>query len=162
MDLSGSWAYIESVARSRLASNKTARHVYRYGEKIEVLGVAGEIAVRRYLGLSEEVHDGFDNGVDLLYHGKRIDVKATVLTPKLSYRFLQWPAWKLVKADIIILTAVNIDLRSAVIVGYATKEEVLKAPVNYTRADPCHEISSRDLHPVWELVASSLPKGYVQ
>ena len=65
MDLSGSWPYIESTARDRLSHNKTRRHVSDYGEGIEVIGVAGEIVVRRFLGLCEEVHDGFDNGVDM-------------------------------------------------------------------------------------------------
>src|SRR5512133_207525 len=97
MDLNGSWDYIERIARSRLSHNKTKRHVYDYGEGIEVIGVAGEIIVRRFLGLDETVHEGFDHGVDMSYFGMRIDVKATVLTPNANYRYLQWPNWKKVR-----------------------------------------------------------------
>lgn len=156
MDLSGSWAYIENVAQSRLAGNKTSRHVSKWGNTLEILGVAGEIAVRRYLGLPENVHNGFDHGVDLTFNGKSIDVKTTVLTPRLSYRYLQYPVWKKIKSEIIILTAVNPQSRAATIVGYATREEILRAPVNRTRLEACHEIPVRDLHPIWELIAASI------
>lgn len=162
MDLNGCWAYIESVAQSRLSSNKTSRHVSKFGNQLELLGVAGEIAVRRYLGLPEEVHLGFDHGIDLVYCGKRIDVKATVLTPKLSYRYLQWPVWKQVKSEFVVLTAIHTTSHMAVVVGYATRKEILEAPVNQTRYDPCHEIPVKSLHPVWELVASSMAVEHVQ
>jgi len=154
MDLSGSWDYILEVSRSRLAHNKTAHHVSDYGEGIEVIGVAGEIVARRYLGMSEIVHDGFDDGVDLRFAGMRIDVKATLLTSLVGHRFLQWPDWKKVKADIILLTAIDPVTKVGVPIGYATKQEIIKAPINRDRPTPCHEIPVRDLHPVWELMAA--------
>ena len=65
MDLSGSWDYIREIARSRLAHNKTSHHVSEFGEGIELIGVAGEIVARRFLGLPETIHQRFDGGVDL-------------------------------------------------------------------------------------------------
>lgn len=152
MDLSGSWMYIENVARSRLSHNKTRRHVYDYGEGIEVIGVAGEIIVRRFLGLAEQVHDGFDHGVDLDYYGMPIDVKATILTPNANYRYLQWPNWKKVRADYIVMTVIDPINKLGTIIGYATRNEIANAPINLSRPTPCHEILFTELHPAWELI----------
>jgi hypothetical protein len=155
MDLSGSWSYIESIARSRLSHNKTRRHVYDYGEGIEVIGVAGEIIVRRFLGLSETVHERFDHGIDIEYFGLKMDVKATVLTPGASFRFLQWPNWKRVRAGLIVMTVVDPINKIGTIIGYARKAEILAAPVNPNRATPCHEIPFTELHPAWELIVEA-------
>ncbi len=152
MDLSGSWEYIERIARSRLAHNKTSHHVDEYGDEIEVLGVAGEIIARRFLGLPETLHDRFDHGVDFVYAGRTVDVKATVLTPKVGYRFLQWPHWKKVKGEIVILTAVDLEEKYGTVIGWAFGKEIQAAPVNKSRPTPCHEIRVTDLHPAWELV----------
>ncbi len=155
MDLSGSWSYIESTARSRLAHNKTKRHVSEYGEGIEVIGVAGEIVVRRFLGLVEQVHDGFDNGVDINYFGLKMDVKATILTPNASFRYLQWPNWKKVRADYIVMTAIDPLNKNGTIIGYALKKEIIAAPINPNRPTPCHEIPFTELHPAWELMVEA-------
>jgi hypothetical protein len=158
MDLSGSWEYILSIARSRLAHNITPHHVYAFGEEIEVIGVAGEVAARRYLGLVENVHEGFDNGVDILLGGMKIDVKTTILTPKLNHRFLQWPITKFVKSDVVLFMAVDPLSKQAVAVGYATKNEIAKAAINTTRSNPCREIPVPDLHPSYELIMKQI--GY--
>lgn len=155
MDLSGSWPYIEATARNRLAHNKTKRHVSDYGEGIEVIGVAGELIVRRFLGLAEHVHEGFDNGVDINYFGMRMDVKATILTPNANYRFLQWPNWKKVRADYIVMTLIDPVNKVGTITGYAMKDEILRSPINQTRQTPCHEIPVTDLHPAWELIVEA-------
>jgi hypothetical protein len=153
MDLSGSWAYLEQVASHRLENNKTAWHISRYGTDIELLGAAGELAARRYLGLPERLGEHFDGGYDLSYKGYTIDVKATHLTPRLAYRSLQWPEWKPLKADIVLMTAVDLKEKIAAMVGYAYKHEVLEAHINHERAVPCHEIPTISLHPTWELLA---------
>lgn len=145
MDLSQAWLYIEQVATHRLANNKTKRHVAEFGEYIEVIGAAGELAARRFLQISEDLHEHFDGGADMLYKGIRIDVKATIWTPRLMHRFLQWPIWKPVKADVILFTAVNIEQKSAIVVGYALRHEVNRAPVNTERAIPCYEIPVPEL-----------------
>lgn len=152
MDLSGSWPYICDVARSRLAHNKTERHVSKFGEGIEVLGVAGEIVARRFLGISELLHEGFDGGIDLRFAGMRIDVKATLLTPSVQHRFLQWPEWKRVKADIIVLTAIDPIVQKGTMIGFATRTEIIAAPINATRSSPCHEIPVMNLSPSWLLL----------
>jgi hypothetical protein len=151
MDLRGSWEYIERIARSRLASNKTTHHVSGFGEEIEVMGVAGEIAARRFLGLSEKVHLGFDRGSDLEFVGFTVDVKATRMTAKMEHRFLQWPVWKQVKADIVLMTAVDVRLKAATVLGFCWKLEIERAPINVTRKFPCREIPVVRLHPMWEL-----------
>ena len=163
MDLSSIWDYVERVAAARLKNNKTSRHIE--GENIELMGVAGELAARRFLGLSEELHVQFDDGKDLMYRDQRVDVKATVMTPYLEHRFLQWPEWKPVRADIILLTAVDKDNMVATVIGYATKEEILEAKVNNKRKWPCHEIPVQELHPAWMLVKPPayhrFPSSYV-
>jgi hypothetical protein len=156
MDLSSSWPYIESVARNRLANNKTRHHVSEYGEGIETLGVAGELLARRFLGLSEVLHEKFDGGTDFMFAGKTVDVKATVLTPNISFRYLQWPEWKPVKADIILMTAIEPVTKQGTIIGYTTREEMTKAPVNCSRFTPCHEIPVISLRPPFELVSMQL------
>jgi len=156
MDLSGSWSYIESVARSRLAHNKTKHHVNDYGSYIEIIGAAGEITARRFLGLNESIHSTFDGGIDLHYLGNSIDVKATKLTPQVCRRHLQFPIWKKVKSDIILLTAISIEQKIGTVIGYALKSEVLIAEVNNGRDYPCREIPISELHPAWELIAKKV------
>lgn len=140
MNLAQSWPYLEQVAAHRLANNKTEHHVNQFGEYIELIGAAGELAARRFLQLEEDLHEHFDGGADIRYRDIRIDVKATVWTPRLMHRYLQWPIWKPVKADVILFTAVNIEQKSAIVVGYALRHEVNRAPVNKERAIPCYEI----------------------
>lgn len=153
MDLSGSWKYIAEISKSRLAHNKTSHHVSEYGDGIELIGVAGEIVARRFLGLPEELHQGFDGGVDLTYGGMRVDVKATLLTPNISHRYLQWPETKRIKSDIILLTAVDPILKIGTVLGYANRNDVVNAPINRDRYQPCHEIPVMALRPAWELEA---------
>jgi hypothetical protein len=156
MDLTGSWTYIQDVARSRLGHNKTSHHIYEFGDSLEVLGAAGELVARRYLGIDEKLHLGFDGGCDLRFAGLRVDVKATVLTPNVIFRFLQWPKEKVIKSDIIFLTAIDPITRQGVPLGYATKEEILKSPVARERLTPCYEIPVRSLHNPFDLVAKHL------
>ena len=152
MDLSASWDYVEAVTKSRLANNKTSRHVADYGTYIETIGTAGELAVRRFLKMPETLHKHFDGGSDLLWNNRRVDVKATILTPRIRFRYLQWRVGKHVKADIIMLTAVNIERRQAILVGWATPDEILRAPVNDKRDYACHEIPTCSLHGAHELL----------
>lgn len=149
MDLGHKWSYIQKVAKQRLRNNKTMFHVDRYGDDIEVLGAAGEIAARRFLGLPEKLHLNKDNGIDLYWRGWKVDVKATRMTKNLDYRFLQWPHYKPIKADIIFMTAVNLKYKKATVIGFATANELSTAPINTSRDIPCHEISVKILHPAW-------------
>ena len=155
MNLSGEWGYIQHVADQRRSYNQTPRHVpVAY---LEVIGAAGELAARRLFGMPEELHIHFDHGKDFVWNGVSVDVKATILTSRLRYRYLQWPREKRVKASIILMVAVDIDHKLAVPVGYATKDEVQKAPINWERQEPCREISTENLHPVWELFSNRYP-----
>ncbi|MCB2146579.1 MAG: hypothetical protein KQI81_08900 [Deltaproteobacteria bacterium] len=156
MNIRGSWPYIQVVAKSRLAHNKTPRHISKYGDSLEIIGAAGEIVARRFLGLNEKLHTGFDNGIDFYYAGKKIDVKATMLTPKVDFRNLQWPIYKIIKADIIILTAIDTIRKIGVVLGYATKDDILSAYVNLERETPCYEVPVESLKPAWRLIAREL------
>ena len=140
MDLTPQWQYLEDVAALRLRNNITKRHVSDYGTYIELIGAAGELAARRFFQLPEELHAELDGGTDMIFKDMRIDIKATLWTPKLQFRFLQWPVTKPVKCDIVLLTAVNMDTRAAIIVGYALPEDIKNSPINLERDYPCHEI----------------------
>jgi hypothetical protein len=153
MDLSPHWDYIVATAAQRLENNKTQRHVSRYGEEIEVLGAAGELAARLTFGLAPNLHTNFDTGVDLFWAGRRVDVKTTRLTPRLHRRALQWPQWKPIRSDIILMMAVDLRTKQAIAVGYTIKDRLEVAPVNVDRDIPCREIYTRDLYPVWYLFA---------
>jgi len=151
MNLSDRWDYINQVARVRLAHNKTSWHVSKYGKSIEVLGAAGELAARRYFGLNDHLTTEFDGGIDLTWRGHTIDVKTTRLTPKLRYRHLQWPMSKTVKADLVLLMAVDLSRKIAVAVGWVQANQMNKAPINRDRDIPCREIPIPKLRPPWEL-----------
>ena len=152
MDLSGSWDYLEKIASYRLANNKTPRHVSIYGPEIELMGAAGELAARRFLGLIETLHKSFDHGSDIDWNGVRLDVKATHLTARVDHRYLQWPERKRVKSDVIVMTAIDLKQKFGVVIGYAFKGDIVVAPINNEREEPCHEIPVRSLRPAWELL----------
>ena len=149
MKLAGSWDYIETIANKRRRDNQTPRHIDV--DYLETIGAAGELAARRFLGLKEELHTGFDNGTGFVWRGWKVDVKTTVLTNKVGYRYLQWPKGKLVKADIVFMVAVDRRTSDAVIIGFALAQELINAPVNKDRQHACHEIPFSLLHPAWEM-----------
>ena len=151
MNLAPDWDYLKKVAERRLQNNQTIYHVDRYGDDIEVLGAAGELAARRFLGLPEKLHLTKDDGIDLYWRGWTVDVKATHMTKNLEHRFLQWPHYTPIKADIILMTAVHLKWRKATVIGFATGDEVNTAPINTERKSPCHEISVKLLHPAWRM-----------
>lgn len=151
MDLAPQWEYLQKVAKTRLANNKTIFHIDRYGPDIEVLGAAGELAARRFLGLPEKLHLNKDDGIDLYWRGYKVDVKATHMTKFLHHRYLQWPHYKPVKAEIVLMTAVHLKWKKATVIGFATAHEVLAAPINASRDIPCHEIPMTMLHPAWRM-----------
>jgi hypothetical protein len=151
MNLSSVWSYLERVARERLQNNQTELQVTEYGTDIELIGAAGEVAARRFLKLSSSLHTEFDNGIDFLWGGKSVDVKATRRTPLLEFRFLQWPLSKPIKADLVIMTAVDLEQCEAEVLGYAFRNEILRAPVNHARSYPCREIPVTALHSPWNL-----------
>src|SRR5690349_21550970 len=117
MDLAPQWSYLEEIAAERLRNNQTKYHVSEYGTYIELIGAAGELAARRFFQLPEELHTHLDGGTDMYFRDMRIDIKATVWTRKLKHRFLQWPITKQVRADVVLLTAVSIERKAAIIVG---------------------------------------------
>ena len=152
IDLASAWPYVKFVACERLKHNKTPRHVSQFGEAIETMGAAGELAARRHFGLPDQLGTRFDGGSDFVYLAHTYDIKATMWTRKVQFRFLQWPVWKPIKADIILLTAVDAERKRAILLGYTTRLEIMTAQINSTRFYPCHEIPIQNLHPVIELM----------
>lgn len=149
MDLRQDWGYINRVADRRRSQNQTPWHIdVAY---LEVIGAAGELAARRFLGLPEKLHEHFDQGVDFKWRGYTVDVKATKLTPLAGHRYLQWPIGKNIKADIILMVAVSEAERMAVPLGFVFADEVEFAPINHDRKQACHEIPVPELRPSWEL-----------
>ena len=153
MNLEHHWNYVLDVAAQRLKNNKTPKHVAKYGDELEIMGAAGELAARIFLGSDLDMGVHFDGGVDIYYGRHRIDVKATKITPGIAYRFLQWPIWKPVISDVILMTVVNIGTKQASVIGYATKSDLENAVANMAREIPCVEISFQNLRAPWELVA---------
>ncbi len=151
MDLSEDWPHILRVAKLRLAHNQTERHISQYGDSIEIRGVAGELAARRFFGLPEKLHTEFDGGIDLWLGEKSVDVKATKLVDYIDKLHLQWPKGKEFVAEIILLTAVDLEAQTAEMIGWATKKEMEAARINPSRRDPCHEIKVTKLRPIQEL-----------
>lgn len=151
MDLSQDWDYITHVADIRRERNQTPWHVDKH--YLEVIGAAGELAARRFLGLPEKLHTKFDGGKDLFWRGYSLDVKATKLTPNIEYRYLQWTEGKPIRADIIMMMGVDLGAKGAIPLGWAFAFELINAPINYERDRPCHEISILDLRPDWGLFA---------
>ena len=154
IDLSHVWGYIKYIAKERLHNNITARHVYKHGPEIEVVGAAGELAARISLGLPQKLHTQFDGGKDLVFGDQSIDVKSTRLTPHIQARHLQWPLGNPINCDVAILVGVDMQSRSAKVLGFATAQEILEAPINHTRYLPCQEIAISQLHPIEELYAN--------
>jgi hypothetical protein len=149
VDLRQDWSYIVKVSDQRRRNNRTPWHINEH--YLEVIGTAGELASRRFLGLPEELHTHFDGGTDLIWKGYRVDVKTTILTPNIEFRFLQWPIRKTIKSDIVLMMAVDEHEKTATPIGWVFAFEVMAAVVNQKRDHPCHEISVRDLRPSWEL-----------
>jgi hypothetical protein len=148
MNLSSDWPYIQQIAAERLRNNKTPRHRAKYGTEIEVMGAAGELAARRFLGLPENLGTTFDGGIDLYLHGITVDVKST----KPSSKWLQVAYYKRVAADMILMMFVDTNRFEARPVGFAWRGEVLNAPLDLLMDDPCHRISIDDLHTPKELL----------
>jgi hypothetical protein len=153
VNLAHHWDYVLDVAAQRLQNNKTPRHVAKYGDELEIMGAAGELAARIFLGVSLTMGVHFDGGVDIEYGRHNIDVKATKITPGIAYRYLQWPIWKPVISDVILMTVVNTGTKHATIIGYALKTDLECAVANMARETPCVEIAFSSLRPAWELVA---------
>jgi len=146
ISLRNKWKTIVAVAKKRLKNNsKTEWHRSEFGDELEIMGAAGEIAARLFLKLPLRLSTKFDNGVDLEWQGYSVDVKATRWVSTIMSRYLQWPEKKNIKADFILLTAIDFNERRAKILGYCTGEELRNAPVNEKREIPCMEIPIKEL-----------------
>jgi len=158
MNLGQDWEVILQIANRRRENNRTSWHIDR--KYMEVIGVAGELAARRFLGLPEVIHEHFDGGRDFVWRGLPVDVKSTKLTPHVDHRFLQWPINKTFKAKIVLMMGIDMERKLAAPLGWAYASEVQEAQINNEREYPCYEIPVTDLRPAWMLftIQSQNPK----
>lgn len=156
MNLGADWAYINKIAQERYAGVKTKWSVVKYGDKLEIMGAAGEIAVRRLLRIDPRLHVGMDDGVDIIWRGHTIDVKTTTKFPRVELTMLRWPLTKSVKADIIVLVLFNEKEKEADIVGYIPGSEVTKGTINNKVDIPCYEIPATKFRCIYNLLDPDL------
>jgi hypothetical protein len=131
MNLQADWGYILEVAERRLRNNRTHRHIVSEKGRLEIIGAAGEVAARRFLGLPEKLHNHFDGGVDLNWRGYRVDVKSTAISDHLGKQYLQYPEYKWINADIILMMGIDLDRQEATVIGFATCAAPIAAPYGY-------------------------------
>ncbi len=160
IDLYASWGYLEQIAAERLVNNRTNRQFSlgdtpeerkAYMGDLEIIGAAGELAARLFLHLPAHLHTSFDGGTDIVWRNWNLDVKATPLRSNMQNSNLQWPSWKWIKSDIILLTAVDLRGKFAEMIGFAWNNELACAPHNPDAKVPCHEIPVPELHNIWNL-----------
>lgn len=162
MELAEHWDYILEAAKKRLSNNRSQYHIDEYGTQLEVRGAAGELAARLYFGMEPVLHMHYDGGIDFFYAGKSIDVKTSKLVKSMEHRFLQIPVGKVPAAEIVVSVAVHLNQKRAAMIGWASKEDILRSPINNNRKYPCHEIKYTDLRPIWELITQQSYMDYVK
>jgi hypothetical protein len=105
-------------------------------EATHYLGLLGEIAVARYLGLSvnEKRLLGGDKGVDLVYNKRTVDVK---VRPRRGWQMLFKPDFSDCLADICVLVWLQGE-RKAEIAGWTWASNVwlYAEPVEYRKGCP--------------------------
>jgi hypothetical protein len=145
--------YILAVAEQRLRLNKHRKgHVSHWGDQLEKIGAAGELAARLLLSASPtKLSNGFDDGVDLYWRGYAIDVKSIMPTKPLGRYNLRIPVTSSLTADIFLLMAADVEEWKAFPIGWAWREEVAQAPINLQAYNPCRDIPVPELHRLWEL-----------
>lgn len=150
LPVADAWGYIQRVARRRMKLNRTRRH-YANNGSLELLGAANEVALRRYLGLGDRLHDSFDGGRDLVYRGVAIDAKATRWSRQPEKLHLQYQWFKERAAPVLVLGMVSVKRRRVRLLGYAYASQLLAQPVNSERPTPCRELPVTELEPMWKL-----------
>jgi hypothetical protein len=119
-----------------------------------LIGALAEVIVGEVLGLAPSLSDVIDNGFDfVLADGRTVDTKAATYykSPdiKVPVTTTKW-------ADLYILVSLNTDRMLGRVEGYATKEEVQRAPVKTYGTDSRYgknfAIGRNALHPLHELL----------
>jgi len=160
MLITDAWDYILDVARERLVANFHRHNSHRLGDHIEVLGVAGELAARRFLGLPERVLGVGDPGWDIEIPSTdvlgdpyvwTIDVKSRPWIEGFWRMPLQWPLHKPMRADLALLVFVHLAERRAAVVSFAGKEDLEAAPIDTGGLMPCRLVDPQNMQPATRL-----------
>lgn len=142
-------AYFERIGNERWENNRhTSHNVEEVGPIGEKRGAyaEGDIQLRFDMPLVLGTH--YDGGVDVVWHDLRINVKSTRLYSwrSMQGRNLQWPEDNPYLCDVAILVGVNLNNGLCIPQGWATIQEIMKAPLNKDRPTPCQEILIPNLH----------------
>ena len=54
------------------------------------------------------------------------------------------------------MAAIDLNVKQGIVLGWVPGADVLRAPVNNMRAEPCHEIPVPSLRPIYLLVEEDL------
>jgi hypothetical protein len=95
----------------------------------------GEILVKKYLCVDDSFNNGFDGGFDLIFNGKRIDVKTMGRTVDVkSYYVNNFVSYqKDFNCDIYIFCSLNKLKNILTICGWVTKNELIERALFYDK-----------------------------
>ena len=122
-------------------------------DEADLIGVIaeGEFAQKYGLPFNDSILVEGDGKVDfVLADGRTIDIKATTR----PYGKLLYPVRKDILVDVFVLAIVNLEKETARFAGWATKEELIAAPiVNYGyRYGAAYALTQPKLRPMGELL----------
>jgi hypothetical protein len=112
-----------------LSTNNIGNRIKANGNKEEqFVGLLGELKVKEFLNIDTKLQNGFDGGYDLIYKGKKIDVKTMGRTvdvkPYYVNNFISYQ--KDFDCDIYIFCSLNKKTSILTICGWVTKGELME------------------------------------
>jgi len=121
-----SFAALERIAEQR--QKKDYSSTKRWAGNTDLIGVCGEkiVSIATGLPMDEAVRPEGDAGYDFVHNGHSYDVKATQYDN--DPHLLEFPDKDIV-ADVLVLVYVNVDERYGKILGWATRGQMISAPL---------------------------------
>jgi hypothetical protein len=122
-----------------LQSNNVANRGKFDGDKTkQLIGLLGEFETHNYLlGYYPELKFGFDNGIDIIYNKKKIDVKTmgrnVDCKPHFANNFLECQINY--ESNYIIFTSINLKNNTFQICGYLHKDNLKKKGILIKKGD---------------------------
>lgn len=163
-----------SIFNEYYASDMVSRYNFGmrgYGDgnqKEQLTGIIGQTVLADLLGLERpDGADGFDNGVDFVINGRKVDIKTMTRTVPVRdhyvHNFIVYP--KKYTVEFYIFASYNIRTGVLSICGFVSKEEFLARAKFYNKGDlryrddgtsfptkaPLYEIRQSDLNKVTSL-----------
>ena len=121
---------------SFLKENNIGQRSKANGNKVEqYVGLLGEVMVKKHLGIACELQSGFDDGFDLMYKNKKIDVKTMgrKVYPKPNYvnNFISYQ--KDFDCDVYIFCSLNKMNYDLTICGWVSKDQLFERGILYDK-----------------------------